>query len=96
MKTNKKIQKYVIIDIIIIFFILSPFPIGWIFWQISLKNLIGINIFKVRYICDTLEYTGGGCVPNFLGITIVALCWSLIVVSISYLIYKRNSKRICS
>jgi len=88
---NKKFKKYVILDAIILFFILSPFPIGWIFWKISLKNLVGINIFKVRYICNTLEYTGYGCIPNFLGIMIVGLCWLLIVVGISCLIYKRNS-----
>ncbi len=93
---NKKIKKYAIIDAIIIFFILSPFPIGWIFWQISLENLVGINIFKVRYICNTLTYARGGCTPSFLGITIVVLCWLLIVIGISYLIYKWNSKRICS
>jgi len=93
---NKKIKKYVIIDAIILFFVLSPFPVGWIFWQISLKNLVGINIFKVRHICNTLEYTGWGCAPNFLGIIIVSLCWLLIVVGISYLIYKRNSKRVRS
>jgi len=89
---NKKIKKYVTIDTIILFFILSLFPIGWIFWQISLTNLVGINVFKVRHICSSIEY---GCAPNFLGIMIVVSCWLLIVIGISRLIYKRNSKRIC-
>ena len=89
---NKKIKKYVIIDVIILFFILSPFPIGWIFWQISLKNLVGINIFKVHYICNAFEYWG--CVPSFLGIMIVVLYWLSTVVGVSYLIYRHNSKRI--